>query len=687
MRFSRFFVILQVLKLKIMKKRYLWLTISLMLLLFCSITAKAQSAEKQRVDSLRRELPKLKGDDLLQAYYKIYNLCYYAGDTKAERKAIDDLLKEADRQGNVKKQATARTALLYYYYNTDQDDSLLAQYPAQLEFMRKNGDWKLYYDIWVLIVNHYTFTSKSNTALREVKRMYDDAQQRDNNYGLGLASYGMGNAYMNIGFQEEAIQSYERCIKILNQAKMGSSTLLDVYPYYCSVLSEMKNYERMLEVTDLWRNYLDQHKAELGLDSKTASSSYYAYYYNSRATALMGLGRLKEAEDLLKLAYEATKDVKDNSQLTVFYNLGQLYMKKGEYGKALEFNNRIIGNAGHDDPSGLLMLKKQRAEIMLQSDRFDEAAVLYKQVYYLADSLNLHDAKNQLNEFNTLFKVDEMEQEAARAHTRHIYIVLIIIIIALLLIMLQVLYFMRRMHQKNRELAVALDKAQESDRMKRSFVQHVSHEIRTPLNVITGFSQVIASPTFRLTDEQRANIVESIETNTREITNFVNELLEFSENESQNNYPMNDCVNVNLMCKSLIESAETVNNGHLQLLFETDIDSQLTVTSNQRALERILKQLFNNAMKFTEKGSVILKVVQTLDKSSLEISVTDTGIGIAADQREHIFEKFYKVDSFKRGLGLGLPMARRIARMIRGDLLLDDNYTEGTRFILKIPNK
>jgi signal transduction histidine kinase len=362
-------------------------------------------------------------------------------------------------------------------------------------------------------------------------------------------------------------------------------------------------------------------------------------------------------------------------------------MKKGEYGKALEFNNRIIGNAGHDDPSGLLMLKKQRAEIMLQSHRFDEAAVLYKQVYYLADSLNLHDAKNQLNEFNTLFKVDEMEQEAARAHTRHIYIVLIIIIIALLLIMLQVLYFMRRMHQKNRELAVALDKAQESDRMKRSFVQHVSHEIRTPLNVITGFSQVIASPSFRLTDEQRANIVESIETNTREITNFVNELLEFSENESQNNYPMNDCVNVNLMCKSLIESAETVNNGHLQLLFETDIDSQLTVTSNQRALERILKQLFNNAMKFTEKGSVILKVVQTLDKSSLEISVTDTGIGIAADQREHIFEKFYKVDSFKRGLGLGLPMARRIARMIRGDLLLDDNYTEGTRFILKIPNK
>ena len=661
------------------------LTASLLFLLFFSLGSMAQSTEMKRVDSLRRELPKLQGKDLLQAYYKIYNLCYYAGDTKAERVAIHDLLKEAESQDDVKMQATARTALLYYYYNTDKDDSLLAQYPAQLSFMEKHGDWKLYYDIWVLIVNHYTFTSQCNTALREVKRMYEDAQKRDNNYGIGLASYGMGNAYMNIGFQEEAIQSYERCITALNQSKMGSSTLLDVYPYYCSVLSEVKNYKRMLEVTDFWRAYLDKHKTELGLDSKTTRSPYYTYYYNARATALMGLGRLKEAEDLMMLAYEATKDVKDNSQLTVFYNLGQLYMKKGDYEQALHYNNRIIGNADASDISGLLMLKKQRAEIMLQSHRFEEAANLYKQVFLLADSLNLHDAKNQLNEFNTLFKVDEMEQEAQQARTRHIYIILGIIIVALVLMGILGLYFMNRMRQKNRELAIALDKAQESDRMKRSFIQHVSHEIRTPLNVITGFSQVIASPSFRLTDEQRADIVESIETNTREITNFVNELLEFSENESQNSYPVNDCVNIYLMCKELIDEAETVNNGRLQLSLEATIDDKVTVNSNQRALERILRQLFNNAMKFTEKGGVTLKIAPTANETALEISVTDTGIGIPADQRNRIFEKFYKVDSFKRGLGLGLPMARRLARMIGGDLLLDDDYTGGTRFILKIP--
>lgn len=664
------------------------LTLSLIFLLWLFDAAKGLSAPKSQVDSIRQELPKLEGKERIQAYYKIYNLYYYAGETQKERQAIDDLLAEAERQGDVKMQATARTALLYYYYNADLDDSLLTEYPKHQSFMLKNQDWKLYYDIWVLIVNHYIFTSQSNTALREVKRMYEDAQKRDNSYGIGLASYGMGNAYMDIGFHEEAIQAYERCIKALNHSEMGSSTLLDVYPYYCSVLSEVKNYQRMLEITDLWHAYLDSHQKDLGVDKEKADgSSYYTYYYNSRATALMGLGKLSEAEDLLMKAYEVTKDVKDNSQLSVFYNLGLLYTKKGDYQKALYFNSRIMdAYAGPDDPSGMLMLKKQRAEIMLQSRQFEEAANLYKQVFYLADSLNIKDVRNQLNEFNTLYKVDEMERESQQARTRHVYIVLGVIIIALLLMGLLGLYFMNRLRQKNHELAVALDHAQESDRMKTAFIQHVSHEIRTPLNVITGFSQVIGNPEYHLRGEERQKIVNSIETNTREITNFVNELLVFSEIESQNHYELTDCVNIKLFCQNLLKKAEVVNNGRLELVYESQLDNNYTITSNTKALEGILRPLLSNAMKFTEKGSVKLQVKEGEKPGMLDICVADTGIGIADDQRDRIFEKFYKVDSFKRGLGLGLPVARGIAHKIKGDLLLDNTYNEGTRFILRIPN-
>jgi signal transduction histidine kinase len=401
----------------------------------------------------------------------------------------------------------------------------------------------------------------------------------------------------------------------------------------------------------------------------------------------MGLGRLSEAEDLLMKAYEATKDVKDNSQISVFYNRGQLYLKKGDYEKALNFNNQIIGRyTVQEDPSGVLMLKKQRAEIMLQSHQFEEAADLYKQVFFLSDSLNIKDVKNQLNEFNALYKVDEMERETQQVKTRQVYIVLGVIIIALVLMGMLGLYFMNRLRQKNRELALALDHSKESDRMKTAFIQHVSHEIRTPLNIITGFSQVIGNPDYHLNGEERRNIVNSIETNTREITSFVNELLIFSEVESQNNYKLEDCVNVYLFCQGLLERVEAVNNGRLEIAYESQLDDKHTVVSNLKALEGILRPLLSNALKFTERGSVKLQVRKGEDSSMLDICVTDTGIGIPEDQRDRIFEKFYKVDSFKRGLGLGLPLARSIAQKINGDLMLDDTYKEGTRFILRIPD-
>lgn len=649
-----------------------WLLV-LFLMVSAAVSVKSESAERK---------------SLLDSLYKYYNDSYFANDTANERHYISRLMDESEAQGDVEMQGRARRALLYYYYNQDLDDSLELSFPQQHQFFRNHNQWKFYYDTWVAMANHYIFSGQKNRALRELKQMYEDAQVRENNYGIGIASYGMGNVYMDLGNNEEAAKAYERSLRILPATQESHLvTILDIYPYYCSVLADLKAYSRMLAVTDQWRQYLEQNVDRLGVDvGKIEQTIYYTYYYNSRATALIGLKDYEGAEQLLVRAYENTKDVADNSQLSVVYNLGMLYTKSGDSERAKAYNDRLMSFYDKpDDPVGLLLAKKQRAEIMMQMRSYAEAAGLFREVYMLADSLNQNDMKSQLSEFNTLFKVDEMEKEQQRARTRNNYIILGLIISSLLLVGLVGLVLMRRLRQKNRELALALDHANESDRMKTAFVQHISHEIRTPLNVVTGFAQVISNPDYRLSAEERNHMLSEIGRNTLEITSFVNELLEFSENESHRHYELSDSVCVNALCREVVCAAESFSNGRLQLSFETAVPDELAVSSNEDALRKVLRQLVKNGIQFTEKGSVVLRASLSEDQKTLLLSVTDTGIGIPAELHEKIFEKFYKVDSFKQGLGLGLPMARHITHLLGGELRIDETYTSGTRFVLSLP--
>ena len=105
-------------------------------------------------------------------------------------------------------------------------------------------------------------------------------------------------------------------------------------------------------------------------------------------------------------------------------------------------------------------------------------------------------------------------------------------------------------------------------------------------------------------------------------------------------------------------------------------------------VEKILNNLLNNACKFTEQGIIKLSCYHDeVENEMVCFSVTDTGKGIKEGEEEKIFEHFYKVDAYKEGVGLGLPLARRVARQMGGDVILDTSYKEGSRFILKLPKE
>ena len=285
----------------------------------------------------------------------------------------------------------------------------------------------------------------------------------------------------------------------------------------------------------------------------------------------------------------------------------------------------------------------------------------------------------------------ELRNEAAAKRNSILQWSLHIVVVAALLIGFLIyrmnrLRYMRNLQKQNRELLIARDKAQESERMKISFLQNMSHEIRTPLNVISGYAQIISNPQSLITDAERTDMALRITHSTNNIVHIIDEILDLSGKESIHYIDKTDLVNCNELARQIAESYIN-QNSDIEMRVETQLKDSCKIMMNRKEVEKILNHLLNNAFKFTETGSVKLRTYQDMLDNTICFSVTDTGCGVKEGDEEKIFEHFYKSDIYKEGVGLGLSLARRLARQLGGDVMLDSEYKEGCRFILKLPKE
>ena len=247
----------------------------------------------------------------------------------------------------------------------------------------------------------------------------------------------------------------------------------------------------------------------------------------------------------------------------------------------------------------------------------------------------------------------------------------------------------RKIWARNKELKEAAQKAEEADKMKTTFIRNMSHEIRTPLNAVAGFSQLITNPEIELGEDEQADMRQRIADNVESITAIVDELLELSKSESEVGVSVSEeqlsDVKCNDLCRTVMRSMADKCNPGVELRFSSGLKDDFAFRTDGNKVMRILTHLLGNAQKFTEQGHILVRCELVNKDRSLQISVTDTGIGIAEENREMIFETFAKVDSFKEGIGLGLPISRRLASSIGGTVSLDASYTEGSRFLFTIP--
>jgi len=237
-------------------------------------------------------------------------------------------------------------------------------------------------------------------------------------------------------------------------------------------------------------------------------------------------------------------------------------------------------------------------------------------------------------------------------------------------------------HLEAQELEVIRIKT--NSQTREGFLSAIRHEVRTPLNAIVGFSQVLSAPGYQLTDEELAFYAKEIESNTSVLQKMINDILlaTLMQNTNIAADMKPQVINQLMSLECWPESKAMVRLRENNVIFEAPYED-ISVNVDAKMLITIMENFLLNASKFSDEGSTII-VGYGLSNGYLEIYVKDEGMGIPKDKQSRIFDRFFKIDSFQPGSGLGLFISKTYAELMGGTISFESEQGKGSTFRLKL---
>lgn len=566
-------------------------------------------------------------------------------------------------------------------------DSVIAWSEQLLPTQQSNEDRTTYFLLQLQLANAYTLRGDISLATNRAQLMYEEAKATDYQFGMVVANQAIGDAYNTIAnMGDKALESYQDALTEL-------SNISDQHPYRAQLLLKMSNVLQRKGRLEEAEKILEELEKILYQEPDYPTDFFFCIEKTNFAISHGHLSQdyLDEANIWLhKMDSIYQLHPEKFYRFHLDYTTAAYYRAMGNWDKqywkqALDIYSKLQAEySGNKRSTYYRWTSLEKIYLCKIQGMAMEACRIYQELYPPIDTLASQSYIRQINTIKAKYQVDKAETASNNEYNKIITSILVgTMALVTLFVLLAILLKRQREKVKlsTQKLATSRINAENAMRAKSVFLSNMSHEIRTPLNALSGFSSLLTEE--GLDDETRRQCNEVIQQNSELLLKLINDVIDLSSLEFgklQFCIAQHDAVSI---CRNVIDTVNKVKQTQAELTFTTELEEMPIETDDSR-LQQVLINLLINATKFTPQGSIVLKLEKETNDTVL-FTVTDTGCGIPKDKQANIFQRFEKLNENVQGSGLGLSICQLIIEHIGGQIWIDSEYAEGSRFCFTHP--
>ncbi len=612
-------------------------------------------------------------------------------------------------------------------------DSALVCYNNALQLATGSKFKKFEAESLLKIGQYYNYVEEPKNSLEFHLKAINIYQSLNNKRGVADCYSSIGFSFQYLNALDKSIEYYLKALAIYKDLnyKLGIG---DVYNGLGNIYYDQKNYTKAI---DYFLKGIDLYKLMCNKEGLLST-------YINIGNAIADSGDVDGGIVYYYKSIELTKELNDNEGLAInFINIADCYLAKKEAKTALKYLDKSLELVMKNDYKSLyatvyefyaktyLQLKNYKKTIYYakksieysknlswMKPQYDNNSYLseayaglgdFKQAYHYhkllkQNSDSIFDAKK----FEQVAKLDVLHELESKEDIIHLLeekellnhlkiqnqrIINNVLIVATVVLLLFIIVLGIQHKSKNKAyklLAIAKEKALESDRLKSAFLANMSHEIRTPMSAIMGFSEFLQNPNLEV--EKRLKFVDVIRKSGIRLMNIINDIIDISKIESNQLKVDLKKVDITNTLIEIVEIQKTTNPLFINknIALKLNNNESISIKTDIDRFTQIINNLINNAVKFTDEGSVEIgfESKNINNRPFVEFYVKDTGCGIPPSKHHLIFERFSHAGDkdYKQGNGLGLSICKGLVKLLHGKIWFTSIEGIGTTFYFTLPD-